>query len=279
MVTDKVMEELKNGRIPWQKPWRQVGRAPINYVSRKPYSFLNSLLLRDGEYLTFKQCKALGGSIRKGAHASFVVFYTDVVKEQEKDGKKEKVTFPCLKYYNVFHVDDCDGIESKLEKVELNDSLQPIERAENVIKDYLTREPNLTFHSEDTSDRAFYRLGTDEVVVPNLNQFQEPSEYYSTAFHEFTHSTAHPSRCNRELGKFAAFGSKVYSREELVAEMGAAMLCSQTGIEIEKTFKNSVAYIQSWLQSLRNDEKMVVWAASKAEKAVKYILGMKEERE
>jgi len=114
----------------------------------------------------------------------------------------------------------------------------------------------------------------DKVVVPMLEQYKTASEYYSTTFHEFIHSTMKESRCNRqpECG-FAFFGSHAYSREELVAEMGAAMLCSNFGIDDSKTFNNSVAYLQSWIKALANDPKMIVWAAGRAEKAARYILG------
>ena len=112
------------------------------------------------------------------------------------------------------------------------------------------------------------------VVVPKMSQYELIEEYYSTTFHELTHSTGHESRCNRKAEtKNSHFGNKSYSREELVAELGSAMLCHFAGIDSDKAFKNSVAYIQSWLKALKNDNKMIVWASSRAEKASKYILG------
>ena len=111
-------------------------------------------------------------------------------------------------------------------------------------------------------------------LSPGWHSTQIAEEYYSTAFHEFTHSTMHESRCNRKSeNAITRFGDKDYSREELVAEIGSAMLCNRIGIENERAFNNSAAYIQSWLKALKNDNKMIVWAAKKAEEAARYILG------
>ena len=132
------------------------------------------------------------------------------------------------------------------------------------------------FQNDKPSDRAYYSPSKDCVIVPMLTQYAIAEEYYSTTFHELTHSTLHETRLNRKSEqKLAAFGSEDYSREELVAEMGSAMLCATAKIDSEKAFKNSVAYIQSWLKALKNDKKMIVWAAARAEKAAKYILGTK----
>lgn len=282
MVTDRVIEQMHQGIIPWHQPWVGVAGA-INYVSRKPYSQLNQFLLgKEGEWLTFKQVKDCGGSVKKGVKASFVVFYQMTVKKVEVDvenenGEVEKQErekqIPVLRYYNVFHIDDCEGIESKNKQTEQGEQLQPVERAEKVINGYVQRE-GLKFHNQQPSADAYYRPSTDTVVVPMLKQYEIVEEYYSTTFHELTHSTMHPDRCNRKADmKTAAFGGEDYSREELVAELGSAMLCKQVGIDCEKAFKNSVAYIQSWMKALKNDNKAIVWAAARAEKAAKYIMG------
>lgn len=112
------------------------------------------------------------------------------------------------------------------------------------------------------------------VVVPRLSQYQLTEEYYSTAFHELTHSTMAESRCNRKSDcQITRFGDTDYSREELVAEIGSAMLCNCLGVENEKAFRNSAAYIQGWLKALNSDPRMIVWASSRAEEAAQYILG------
>ena len=283
IITERISEQLEKGIIPWQKPWTGLGvedGGAINYVTRKPYSMLNQMLLmKEGEYLTYKQITALGGKLKKGAKAGMVVFYApQVVKKEsieETEKEQEVSTYPLLRYYNVFHLDDVEGIESKI-KTETVPTCQAIESAEKIINDYVRRETNLKFQNDKPSDRAYYSPATDSVVVPMLSQYLVPEEYYSTTFHELTHSTLHESRLNRKSDcKFAAFGSADYSREELVAEMGSAMLCSVAKLDCEKAFKNSVAYIQSWLIALNNDKKMIVWASSRAEKAAKYIIGKK----
>lgn len=288
MVTDRIVEQLEKGIIPWQRPWSGLGLedgGAVNYVSRKPYSMINQWLLgREGEWLTWKQLKERGGNVKKGAKAGIVVFYTKftVAKrtEVDEDGEEQEVSVtrlrdvPVLKYYNVFHIDDCEGIESKVKEVKPNDGLKPIERAENVISGYLGREKGLKFVNDKPSNRAFYAPALDMVQVPMLSQYAIAEEYYSTTFHEFVHSTMAKSRCDRTAdNKNSHFGSNDYSREELVAETGSAMLCSVLGIDCEKAFKNSVAYIQGWLRALKGDNKAIVWASSRAEKAARYIIG------
>lgn len=289
MVTDKIVEQLEKGIIPWHKPWSGAGLldgGAINYVSRRPYSLINQFILgRPGEYLTFRQIQEAKGSIKKGVKSKFVVFYTQVTYTEEQkneQGEIEKVQKqrPVLRFYNVFHIEDCEGIESKVKNEEdkpVADTNQPIEAAENIINEYLAREPKLKFKNDAVSGEAYYSQCEDMVVVPKLSQYEIVEEYYSTTFHELTHSTLPAYRCDRrsEMHTIAAFGSKEYSREELVAELGSAMLCSIAGLDSDKAFKNSVAYIQNWLEALKNDIKMIVWASSRAEKASKYILGQK----
>ena len=279
MVTDRIVEQMSKGIIPWQKPWVGGSALAISYESRKADSFLNQLLLaRPGEWLTWKQIQAKKGKVKKGAKSRFCVFYQMGAEKDKEgnpvlDGKGNAVMYPILKWYSVFHIDDTEGIESKIEPVEADHDIQPIDAAEAVIEGYLSREEGLKFINDRESSQAYYSPSKDEVVVPMITQYAIPEEYYSTAFHEFTHSTMKESRCNRKTeNEGAHFGNMVYSREELVAEMGAAMLCNRIGIECEKAFKNSAAYIQSWLKALKNDPKMIVWASGRAEKAAKYIL-------
>ena len=293
MVTDRIVAQLEKGLVPWRKPWTGVGveeGGAINYVTRKPYSLINQMLLgREGEYLTFNQVKERGGNIKKGAKSGVVVYFSNVTlrkrEEKTEDGEtktvkvKEERLVPILRYYNVFHIDDCEGIESKIKVEEqTGPKISPIESAEKVINDYVQREKSLTFRNNVPTDKAYYSPGSDLVSVPMLSQYDIAEEYYSTTFHELTHSTMPESRCNRKAEqKLAAFGSEDYSREELVAEIGSAMLCSSVKIDCDKAFNNSVAYIQGWLRKLKNDNKMIVWASSRAEKAAKYILGVKED--
>ena len=281
MVTDRITAQLEQGNIPWRKPWTGASvdnGGAINYVSRRPYSLINQLFLgKPGEYLTWKQIEELGGKVKKGAKASFVVFFKNISIQDKtlinpENGEPETKTIPLLRYYNVFHLDDVEGVATKIVPGAAP-AVEPIEAAEKVIADYLSRQPGLRFQNDKPSNRAYYSPAQDMVVVPMLSQYAIPAEYYSTAFHEFTHSTIPASRCDRvSENANAFFGNEDYSREELVAEIGSAMLCNRVGIEAKKAFRNSVAYIRGWLQALKNDNKMIVWAASRAEKAAKFIL-------
>lgn len=285
MVTDRIVSMLNKGIIPWQKPWFGVKgntkNLAISYVTRRAYSQINQWLLGEpGEYLTFNEIQKLGGSVCKGAKSRFVVFYTrvDSVKKDEETGEEKLVSFPLLRYYNVFHINDTKGIASKIKEDEEIEPAPMDEIAEGIINGYLGRESTLRFLNDKPSNRAYYSPSEDMVVVPMPAQFKSMSEYYSTTFHELTHSTLPESRCNRkDENKHAFFGNEDYSREELVAEIGSAMLCSICGIDVEKTFKNSVAYIQSWIKVLKNDIHAIIWASSRAEKAARYILGEVEE--
>lgn len=274
LVTERIIEQLENGVIPWERPWTGVKSGAFNRISKKSYSLLNQMLLKyDGEYATFKQWSDLGGHVRKGEKSEIIVFWKiQPIEEKQKDGTKKVKQIPLLKYFNVFHISQVDGVEP-LPADDLND-IEPIEKAENILHDYWTREDITVEHI--ASNKAYYSPSCDLIHLPLFEQFKEANEYYSTAFHESVHSTMKESRCNRaeeRKGKLVAFGSEDYSKEELIAEIGSASLMNIIGIETKKSFRNSSAYIQNWLSVLRNDVKFIVSASSKAEKAVSYILG------
>ena len=266
-VTDRIIAQMENGIIPWQKPWVAAGSC-ISHVTGKPYSLLNQMMLgKAGEYVTFKQCQQEGGKVKKGEKASMVVFWKWVETEDEETHEKKEVPF--LRYYNVFHIDQCEGLTAKHDEP-LPGIADPNEKAEAFIADYLLRFGVKLIHQ--SGDRAYYQPSFDRVVLPCMEQFKETAEYYSTDFHELTHSTGHESRLNR-LEKVAFFGTEAYSKEELVAEIGAAALVNHAGLETANSFRNSAAYIQNWLSVLKNDKRFIVSAAGKAEKAVNLILG------
>lgn len=275
MVTDRIIEQLESGVIPWQKPWTGVRSGAFNRISKKPYSLLNQMLLKfDGEYATFKQWQDLGGHVRKGEHSEIVVFWKiQPVEEEQEDGTKVVKQIPLLRYYNVFHISQVDDVEP-LPQEAIDNTIEPIEKAENVLHDYWARENITVKHM--AGNRAYYSPTLDMICLPLFEQFCDSSEYYSTAFHESIHSTMKENRCNRaedRKGKIVAFGSEDYSKEELVAELGSTAILNIIGVETKNSFKNSAAYIQNWLSVLQNDVKFVVSASSKAEKAVNYILG------
>ena len=186
----------------------------------------------------------------------------------EDEETKEEKEVPFLRYYNVFHIDQCEGLRPKYEII-LPGTAEPDAAANEIIYDYLSRSGVVMKH--ESGDRAYYQPMTDSVVIPDRKQFAETAEFYSTIFHELTHSTGHESRLNR-LEKTAFFGTESYSKEELIAEIGAAALVNHCGIETSSSFRNSTAYIQNWLSVLKNDKRFIVSAAGKAEKAIDLIL-------
>lgn len=273
MVTERIINQLEKGIIPWRKPWTGIKGGAYNRISKKSYSLLNQMLLKyEGEYATYNQWESLGGHVRKGEKSEIVVFWKiQPIEETKEDGTKETKQVPILRYFNVFHISQVDGVEP-LTKDDLK-TIEPIEKAENVLHDYWSREGIEVKHIG--GDEAYYSPSRDLIRLPLFDQFTDANEYYSTAFHESIHSTMKESRCNRaedRKGKIVAFGSEDYSKEELIAEIGSASLMNIIGIETSKTFQNSSAYIQGWLSKLRNDVKFIVSASSKAEKAVNYIL-------
>ena len=270
MVTDRIIEQLEQGCIPWQRPWTGVQSDAYNIVSNRPYSLLNQMLLKHtGSYGTFKQWQELGGHIRKGEKSEMIVFWKIYpIEEVQENGTKIIKNIPLLKYINVFHISQIDGVEAKEKPIV---HIEPIEEAERIKEEYKARE-HIEIR-EIVSNKAFHSPLGDYIQVPCKEQYTAIEEFYSTLFHEMVHSTGHKTRLDRlETGSNAHFGSETYSKEELTAELGSASLLNMLGIETPKTFKNSSAYIQSWLRVLRNDSRFIVSASSKAEKAVNYIL-------
>ena len=274
-VTDRIIEQLKEGNIPWNKPWTGLASGAFNRVSKKPYSLLNQMLLsKDGEYASYKQWQSLGGQVRSGEKSEIVVFWKIIqVEEENSKGETVKKSVPILKYYRVFHISQVDRVKPL--EVGAGVEHEPIEVAERVKNDYMKREG---IEIRDIlSNQAFYSPVGDYINMPLMEQFMDINEYYSTLFHEMQHSTMHQSRLNRiSSTKLAAFGSEEYSFEELVAELGSCMLMGHCGIETDSTFKNSAAYIHGWISALSNDKRMIVHASSKAEKSTKYILWGKD---
>lgn len=269
MITNRILEQLEKGVIPWRKDWRD---AAVSHATGKGYRGINALILdRPGEYATFAQIKKEGGSVKKGAHGYPVVYYS-MITITDDDGDDKKIPWP-TKYYTVFHLDDCEGVDSNQQQE--NKTIATDDDAEAVIADYLSRSGVRMEHV--AQNRAFYQPSTDSVTLPLREQFDTSGGYYDTVFHELTHSTGHKKRLNRPgvTDKTAAFGGKIYSKEELVAEIGSAMVYSQLGMGTPEQLDNSTAYVQSWLQVLENDPRMVVSAANQAQRAADFILDKK----
>ena len=287
IITNRIIEKLEAGCVPWHKPWRSIG-APRNLASKKLYRGINVWLLTVQGYTspywaTMRQINALGGAVRKGEKATPVVFwriYVDGVElkagepepeaqEAEGQGRRRFV----LRYFSVFNTEQCDLPASVTEKLALPEQQQidPIEACEKILAS-MPNPPEIVH----AGDKAFYSPAADRVTLPPQNLFESAEEFWATLWHECAgHSTGHPKRLNRESIKEAApFGSATYSAEEVLAEMAAAYMCGITGIE-NRTIDNSAAYIASWVKRLRAERKLIVHAAAQAQRACDYVLNVK----
>jgi antirestriction protein ArdC len=282
VITDRILEMLKGGTVPWRKPWNRTGNVefdwPKNLTSKRPYSGINVFMLSCSPFqspfwLTFKQAADLGGSVKKGEKGYPVIFWK-INKKQRTDeqGEKFNENIPMLKHYTVFNVDQCENIDpaniptcpDEMEQIEFN----PIEAAQAII-DNMKNAPEITHYNN--TDRACYSPSFDKINMPAAEQFNQPERYYSTLFHELSHSTGHTKRLNRkELADSSFFGSHNYSKEELVAEFSASFLCGASGIENE-VIEQSAAYIAGWSKKLRSEPKWAIHAAAAAQKAADLI--------
>jgi antirestriction protein ArdC len=270
-ITNKILGALNEGRIPWKRTWNNI---PANAITKHQYSGINLLLLAVSDYsspyfLTYNQAAAVGGNVKRGEHGHTVVFWKLLEKHVEVDGEQRIKRIPLLKTYTVFNLEQCENID--MEKFNAAKENAALEDPEAVIDNYLMNAgPKLEFRGY----RPCYRPLVDVVEMPDKKFFMTSEAYYSVMFHELTHSTGHKSRLDRHDAAGHYFGSESYSLEELVAEIGSAFLCSKAGIE--SVTENTKAYIQSWIAALRNDPRMIVYAAGKAQRAVDRILGTAE---
>ena len=270
VITDRIIKALEAGTAPWRKPWIADGNEPKNLISGRAYrGFLNRILLGLSNYespyfLTYKQAKDLGGNVRRGEKGTVVTFWKIMDREGE-NGKEEHIPF--LKTYTVFNaLAQCEGLDGKVpDTAPPKFEHDPIKEAEAIVA-AMPKRPAIS-HGGGV---ACYMPDPDKVKMPLAERFTAREEYYSALFHELAHATGHKSRLDRGLS--TCFGTHAYSKEELVAEMTAAYLCGQAGI-VDKTLDNSAAYINGWLRALQNDRRLIVGAASQAQKAADFILG------
>ncbi|RWD48628.1 MAG: DUF1738 domain-containing protein [Mesorhizobium sp.] len=283
-ITDRIIAELERGTVPWVKPW---GRAkadlglPSNAATGRAYSGINILILWGAviergypsqNWLTFRQALSLGGNVRKGERGTTIVHADRFVPKDEKERARaegdEPHAVPYLKRFTVFNVAQCDGLPEHLYT-----AAEPLPQREIIPQaEALIRASGADFRIG--GERAFYTPTGDYIQVPPQPAFFAQIDYYRTFFHELGHWTGHPTRLARDLS--GSFGSKAYAREELVAEIAAAFVCSSLGIE--PTVRHA-DYIGSWLKVLREDNRAIFRAASHASKAADFLLGFQADAE
>ena len=280
VITERIIEAIEtNKSLPWRKPWKTSGSnsLPRNLSTNKEYRGINVFLLsmmgfENPYWITFKQAKSLGGSVRKSEKGCPVVFWSILEKKNSKSGEIEKIPF--IRHSTLFNASQCDGLTVPTVSAAVAETTDPIETCEAIVQGFKDR-PAIVEHEQC----AYYSPSKDIVNMPKRDTFESSAEYYSTLFHELAHSTGHPSRVGRNLSKsHSFFGSQSYTCEELCAEFSASYLCAHAGIE-SATIDNSVAYLQGWVSALREKPRMLVDAAAQAQKAADYILGKSQQNE
>lgn len=278
LITDRIIAELEKGATPWVKPWRTLKQAPgagmpYNPASKTVYRGINHTWLSMQHYampwyLTFKQAQQLGGTVKAGEKGTPVVFWK-IGKRESVDATGDKTTsaYALVKNYWVFNVEQCEGIEipalPELPKPEFDQN-----PAVMGIVDKLALSGGLTH----AGDSAYYRPSSDAIVMPPMAAFTSAAHYHATLLHESVHATGHKSRLDRLTP--ARFGSENYAYEELVAELGAAMLCCKLGVDGDLRHAD---YIGSWLKALRNDKKFILSASAKAQAAMDWLTDTDEQ--
>jgi antirestriction protein ArdC len=296
VITDRILELMKKDGLIWRKPWNEKVNGDTdlahNYATKHVYRggnyYLNFLNIYATPYFfSFKQVSKLGGKVLAGEKGWPVIYFKYLYKDLKKNklvpeeeavsGGKLKPGYsqiPGLFYYNVFNLDQTEGLKIKAPKSKVRTNKERIESAERIVFE-MPKRPKIQERGTD----AWYRRSEDLVQVPSITQFHTEQEYYSTLFHELIHSTGHPDRVYREREASRRFGDKNYAFEELIAELGASFLCGESGV-LYFTMKNSAAYLKSWSGRLRKemeaDPKFFIRAASKAQTAADFILARGE---
>lgn len=285
IVTQKIIDSLEKGVVPWKKPW--LTGHPQN-ISGRRYTGINRLLLDLTEYrypyfLTPNQIQAHGGLINRREEPHLAVFWKFIEKhETDIYGDDQIKKIPYLRYYKVYNIEQTNlpltiakhykqSLADK-DEPQNTDGLNAAERARELVASF-TDIPVIEYN---WGDRACYIPAGDKIRLPYEHFFVSPDEFYSTKFHELVHSTGHSKRLNRQGIQDINFGSHEYSKEELIAEIGSCFLCEMCGMQ-QHTFENAAGYIQNWIKALNNDKRMIVHAAAQAEKAVGYLVGNCEE--
>lgn len=256
-ITSEIIGKLRQGKVPWHQTWKS--GLPANAVTHKPYRGVNIWLLATYQYqsnlwVTYKQAKVLGGFVKRGEHGRQIVFWK--MLEVEDEETEEVETIPMLRTYTVFNLEQTT-IEPEIREVE------PILNAQTIVDGY--HGPTIK------PGHPAYQPTTDTLTIPSISSFDTADEYYSTLFHELSHSTGHPSRLNRPL--VTGFATDGYAEEEVIAEMSASYLCAIAGTEVyARTLGNSAAYIQHWIQRFQDNDRLLVRLSSQAQRASDWIL-------
>lgn len=279
-VTATILSLIEKGSLlPWQKSWSGSSEWARSMSSKREYNGINRWILTltaqangwSPWFGTYKQIEALGGQVRKGEKSQLAILWKPMTKMV--DGVEEK--FLMLRTFNVFSASQADGLPEKFLPVEGTEefNLDEVQQeGERLLTEYFDSE---SIQVSWGGDRACYNPRADTVSLPHVNTFESFDHYLATAFHEAAHSTGAAKRLNRPgIVDFDHFGSHQYSREELVAELGSALILGTLGLDKPNMIENQAAYLKNWKSALVDDPQAFVWAAGRAEKAANLILGI-----
>lgn len=273
MIADQVIEAMKTSGSHWVKSWTTpAGRLPTSMSTGKPYNGINLLILGmtraansygSHHWATYKQWANMGAQVKKGQKATKVILYKPLNIRNKETGEPE--TIPLLKAFPIFNADQVDGYEAPaiVDDIDHTKLKQP-----DTLADQLASRAGCDVRFSDP-DSAFYSPAHDFVNMPRATQFGTVEDYAATLLHELTHWTGHSARMDRDL-TLRSNGSKDYAKEELVAELGAAMMCGSLGITPAPREDHS-KYLAVWIQRLKDEPKAIFSAAAKANQAAEWI--------
>jgi antirestriction protein ArdC len=281
-ITASIVAELEKGVQPWFKPWNAehaAGRItrPLR-ANGVPYRGINVLMLwavaverayAAPLWLTYKQAQELGGQVRKGEKGSTVVYANTITRSEtdEKSGEEVERAIPFMKGYTVFNAEQVEGLPAHFYTMAAP-ALSTLERIEAADRFFAAMGADI----RHGGNQAYYMQGQDRVQMPPFETFQDQISYYATLSHELTHWTKHPGRLDRDFGR-KSWGDAGYAMEELVAELGAAFLAADLGLEAAPR-PDHAAYIASWLKVLKEDKRAIFSAAAHAQRAVDFMLAL-----
>lgn len=271
-VTDRILKQLDDGVVPWRKTW--TSGLPKNLTTGKEYRGVNILILGTTEFqsrywATYRQAQQLGGQVRKGERATPVIYWKwrtpEEMEKRRRTTGKEAVA-PCVPFASaVFNLDQVEGIDRPEDDCS---PTQPLRVAADVFE-VMPDKPQI---EHGASYEPAYVPATDQVQLPHLSQFEDAHSYFATLYHELAHSTGAPHRLNR-FSATESDGFEAYSFEELVAEFAAAFLTAFAGVRTPETEEQNASYIAGWAKAIRNDQRLILSAASAAQRASDYIRG------
>jgi len=276
-ITDTIIARLDSGTLPWRRGWSLTGEGgrPLRHEGT-PYTGINTLWLwataeergyRSRYWMTRRQAEELGGRLHRTARASISVYASTFRKAGRPTltGEATAALIRFLRSYLVFNADEVEGLPAYYYARDVPPTPLALSQRQEAINSFFLSIPAVVRHG---GDQAYFCPGTDHIQLPRPGAFRSADAYASTRGHETVHWTGHGARLDRTFGK--RFGDQAYAMEELVAELGSAMICGELGLPTE-LHDSHASYIDHWLRILKADRSAIFVAAAKAEQAITFL--------